>query len=1034
MADMLANLAKERLWEPYRGLEKKIVNLKGKMELLGSRKVDIVATIEDAEFHSSKKRKTEVQTWLSNVNNKLEDFQSLEKEVQECGRFDRIKLANFADTMIEEAEELIKQGKFPEGVLHNVYEEKGEPLVTTNLKGQVFRQNLENISEILRNDEVSIIGIYGMGGVGKTTMAMNIHNELLQESRFLGHIYWVTVSQDSSIQKLQNGIAENVGLDLSCVNDEIKRAAKLFQELKRMNTFVLILDDVWNNFDVKKVGIPLGNDGGKMIITSRSLEVCRRVGCQKNVKVNPLSKVEAWDLFTEKLGHGNNNEVQVIPIEIEKIAMKVAERCAGLPLGIITMAGCMKGVNDTFEWKDALQELEESSMMQDDMKNEVFPILHCSYTRLRDPRLQKCFLYCCLYPEDFEIPRVELVNKFIMEGYINARNSRQAQIDQGHAILNKLENVCLLESTEDVDENKCVKMHDLIREMAIKITSHPHHDHFMVKAGMQLRKMPELREWSEDLDKVSLMHNCIDQISPCELYKCLELTTLLLQENRLLHAIPYSFFMFKPCLRVLDLSYTNIEKLPDSLSTLENLNALLLKGCGELSFVPSLSNLKVLSELELTGTGIKQVPVGIPNLVKLKCLTMSGLKKLRSSEPPIDMFGSLSHLQRLMTPFSIRAMDLERMKQLEEFGGKMFCLSDFNKFVANRECYGQPIFFRVTLNGLTSDCVGDLYEYPVIFSSKEVILKDYCLKGGNVVQPLKEQSEAVINFPRDMQRLEVSWCDFISSDNSFLSALPSLINLTDLKMVKIVSSDGIECILRLPSNCQELIVPEGLGSLLKSLENLELYNLKDIVNLIDIQPNTEASFSALSHGSFSNLKKLRIEHCCQIKVMFPQWLWKNLHNLEHVVVSYCEGIEEIISENEEEEVDQEESSQYLSSPSSLFASTDVILPKLRVVHLTELPALKSISKGRMTCVSLEEIGLCGCPKLERLPFFHPLRDGEPLFIPHALRSIYSGTILKLRVCFDRISYMIDYLKLVPPAESKLRLKRRAPALFQAIRY
>ena len=61
MADMLANLAKERLWEPYRGLEKKIVNLKGKMELLGSRKVDIVATIEDAEFRSSKKRKTEVQ-------------------------------------------------------------------------------------------------------------------------------------------------------------------------------------------------------------------------------------------------------------------------------------------------------------------------------------------------------------------------------------------------------------------------------------------------------------------------------------------------------------------------------------------------------------------------------------------------------------------------------------------------------------------------------------------------------------------------------------------------------------------------------------------------------------------------------------------------------------------------------------------------------------------------------------------------------------------------------------------------------------
>ncbi|KAM3344334.1 hypothetical protein P3S68_026426 [Capsicum galapagoense] len=98
---------------------------------------------------------------------------------------------------------------------------------------------------------------------------------LLKESRFSGHVYWVTILQDFSITKLQNDIDKALDLDLSTEgDDDKKRVSKLYQNFKRMKSFVLILDDVWTNFDVNKVGIPLEIGGaiiGSGILDYRSV-------------------------------------------------------------------------------------------------------------------------------------------------------------------------------------------------------------------------------------------------------------------------------------------------------------------------------------------------------------------------------------------------------------------------------------------------------------------------------------------------------------------------------------------------------------------------------------------------------------------------------------------------------------------------------------------------------------------------------------------------------------------------------------------
>jgi len=66
-----------------------------------------------------------------------------------------------------------------------------------------------------------------------------------------------------------------------------------------------------------------------------------------------------------------------------------------------------------------LAELKESKDRQDDdMEPEVFLILRFSYTHLKDSALQQCFLYCSLFPEDFEVDRNGLIGYLIEAGRI----------------------------------------------------------------------------------------------------------------------------------------------------------------------------------------------------------------------------------------------------------------------------------------------------------------------------------------------------------------------------------------------------------------------------------------------------------------------------------------------------------------------------------------------------------------------------------------------------------------------------------------
>ncbi|XXG70412.1 hypothetical protein AAC387_Pa06g3179 [Persea americana] len=213
-------------------------------------------------------------------------------------------------------------------------------------------------------------------------------------------------------------------------------------------------------------------------------------------------------------------------------------------------------------------------------------------------------------------------------------------MNKGHAILGELIKASMLEPCRSAEDYEIVRMHDLIRDMAIRITR-TESPRSMINAGVQLQESPF--EWPANAERISLMYNDIKVLSGQP--NCHHVLTLFLQGNPLEKIIPHSYFNHMCSLRVLELSGTRIKALPESISSLKNLRALLLGSCVILDEVPSLSNLEELRVLDLSGTAIRELPSGMEAMVKLQRLNLDRTKEL--SVFPTGIIPRLPFLEEL---------------------------------------------------------------------------------------------------------------------------------------------------------------------------------------------------------------------------------------------------------------------------------------------------------------------------------------------------------------------------------------------------
>ncbi|CAL5336534.1 unnamed protein product [Camellia sinensis] len=566
-----------------------------------------------------------VSNWLAEVGKRVPEFkdENTVNENMQCFVFlcpdyiSRYRMSMEAENKIEEVKKFTQSGNFSTVAHPKPFAQ--ELQFTSSSTNYVNFESRElvfnNIMGALQDSNVKMIGVYGTGGVGKTTMVEEIGKQV------------------------KNGLFDEVlaarlNLELKGKN-EVGTASQLWNRLNNGKKNLIILDDIWQELNLKTIGIPItdGNNCCKVVITSRILGVLEKMHVDKYVPMQVLLEKEAWALFKTKVGNSVDSP------ELHDIADAIYKECGGLPVAILAVGAALKD-KKKYVWEDVLDQFKDSMLKNiAGIDAKVYASLKLSYDRLESSDAKSCFLLCCFFPEDDNISIEVLARHCIARNLLGQNTNTLIRASRRVlTVVDILKDACLL--LEGEDEN-FVKMHDVIRDVALSIAKDDGKE-ILVKHGD--KKWPE-KDTCESSSAMSLRFDNTLEL-PDDLV-CPQLHTLTMKLkwniNPLLN-VPDRFFSGMEKLTILELN--RICMLPPlSLANLVNLRMLWLEDCelGDMAILKDLNNnLEILS---LRGSNIEVLPSEIGQLTRLRLLDVRDCEKL--TEIPQGVISNLSRLEEL---------------------------------------------------------------------------------------------------------------------------------------------------------------------------------------------------------------------------------------------------------------------------------------------------------------------------------------------------------------------------------------------------
>ncbi|XP_022753653.1 probable disease resistance protein At4g27220 [Durio zibethinus] len=876
------------------------------------------------------------------------------------------------------------------------------------------KKGFDQIIEALQDDKVSMIGLWGMPGVGKTTLVreVGIHAKKLN---LFDEVVIATVSQKPNFDTIQDEIAKYLDFDMK--NAQGRRSIQEFwSKLQKEKRILIILDDVWAKIDLKEqIGIPFADDhkGCKILLTTRRQHLCVTMECQRTILLGCLNDHEAWTLFNAKAGLNDSSNV------IKHVASKVIKKCKGLPIAIVTLGSALKGKN-LHRWEAAYRRLENRRLddIEDIDEKNAYLVLEVSFDYLNDKETKMCFLLCSLFPEDHEIYVEELVRYAWGLELCKGMGSIEEVRSEVLAAMDILKDSCLLLNCGE----RHVKMHDLVRDVALWIASNRKEFSFMIKSDVV--EMWPKEESLESYEAVSFNTSRIVEL-PKGLV-CPNLKILLLGGDG--NMITSSeFFEGMKALKACTLNSRLIS--PDAFQFQTNLRTLHLERC-KLLDISVLGKLKKLEVLSFSCSDIKELPEEIGNLDNLKLLDLSYCVQLQRI--PSQLIRRLSKLEELyLHGCQFLSWATENTVQEESFASLSELNSLSNLIILSLEVYSEDIprdFVFCKLQRFYV-CVG--FGFSHFYQGKmdfEICPFSRSLKiKGSVIEACKQLfgvSESlnlknVVGYQNLVPSLEsgqVVFSKLTSLDLESCKHMKCLIDTTKQQELTNAFSNLLELSLTNMRGLEELCSGHQPQGVLLKLKTLTIDNCWDMTSGIPILQSLErlevkycdemqvlfqiAELRSIQQGPshyvcLQSLKVVRIDNCNKLRYLFPTSVAISLGQLETLNISDCLELEEIIPKTEVSNINLQSLSEVyvrgcnnMTSLSSL--SHGQILEKLTTLKIRDcsrleytfpismaegLPQLHKVTlrglpefKGRngndivLTLPSLQELKMRECPQ------------------------------------------------------------------------
>ncbi|XP_037414428.1 probable disease resistance protein At4g27220 isoform X1 [Triticum dicoccoides] len=472
------------------------------------------------------------------------------------------------------------------------YQESERHLLTTTIT--IPRSRLSSLQDmfcLVLRPEGEVVVIEGIGGLAKTWVAKGAFETARNSNRFDNYI-WVSLSRGCSLRRCIKKIATCLLID---IGEELlsSRISVMIKEHLARRKFLLVLDNAYfvEENILMNLGIPHPREqslGSKVIVTTRTRRVLSVMEPDIIISPQPLTDQASCDLLCEKIG--------------KDIRLDLSNCCFGIPLSVILLAGALCDVPTQEEFSKLISEVHVASANR---------LVNFGYSQLPSDTARHCSLYCLLFPDDEAISVKDLIFFWKLEGITDEANCT------GREILH----VLLKHGLIHFEGDDHIRMHDVIRETLSQLGRD---NGYVEQPQWDFDDYIQFEHLAKLGGKISLMNTKMEELHGSPSAECFSTSTLLLRGNRH-RTISEEFFCCVQMLRVLDLSFTRIIILPQSISSLFYLRSLLLVGCGHLEKIQHISSLEMLEILDASSCGsLKRVECGSFDRMRvLKILDLS---------------------------------------------------------------------------------------------------------------------------------------------------------------------------------------------------------------------------------------------------------------------------------------------------------------------------------------------------------------------------------------------------------------------------